>query len=181
MGSGLGQRVHQKVTMKGMESSRTKPWKREGIEYSLPEEDIMIGRVVSIEVTPAAEMGGERAGESRQERGDQEGGHLPYNVGQQSDGAELGATVARYEYAGNGVVAEAGADCETVCGRSGGKDQRSDEGSGESTHDSADREQGHTDIKGAELGDDLIVASDADPDAEKQGAQGIEGQIAFDQ
>lgn len=43
--------------MKGMESSRTKPWKREGIEYSLPEEVIMIGRVVSIEVTPAAEMG----------------------------------------------------------------------------------------------------------------------------
>lgn len=125
--------------------------------------------------------GGEGAGESREERGEQEGGHLPYDVGQQGDGAELGATVAGYEYAGEGVVAETGAYGEAVGGWAGGKDQRGDERSGESAHDGADREQGHTDIKGAELGDDLSVAADADSDAEKQGAQGIEGQVPLDQ
>lgn len=54
---GACQIVHQKVTTKGMENSRTKPWKRETTEYSLPEVAIMIGRVVSIEVTPPAEIG----------------------------------------------------------------------------------------------------------------------------
>ena len=43
--------------MNGMENSRTKPWKREITEYSLPEVAMMIGSVVSIDVTPAAAIG----------------------------------------------------------------------------------------------------------------------------
>lgn len=124
--------------------------------------------------------GSERAGKPREKRGEQEGGHLPYYVGQQRDGAKLGATVAGYEYAGEGVVAEPGADGETVGGRAGGEDQRRRGCTGESPDDRAYRKQGHPHIQGLELGDHLLVAADADPDTEEQGAQGIEGQITLD-
>ena len=50
-------RVHQKVTMNGIENSRTKPWKMETTEYCSPEADMIIGRVVSIDVTPPAAIG----------------------------------------------------------------------------------------------------------------------------
>ena len=43
--------------MNGIENSRTKPWKMETTEYCSPEADMMIGSVVSIEVTPPAAIG----------------------------------------------------------------------------------------------------------------------------
>ena len=49
--------VHQKVTMNGMENSSTKPWNSETTAYCLPDESMMTGNVVSIEVTPPAAIG----------------------------------------------------------------------------------------------------------------------------
>ena len=43
--------------MKGIENSSTKPWNSETTAYCLPDESMMIGNVVSIEVTPPAAIG----------------------------------------------------------------------------------------------------------------------------
>ena len=49
--------MHQNVTRNGIEKSRMKPWKIETAEYCSPDDAMIIGKVVSMEVTPPDEIG----------------------------------------------------------------------------------------------------------------------------
>ena len=49
--------MHQNITRNGIEKSRMKPWKIETAEYCSPEDSMIIGKVVSMDVTPPDEIG----------------------------------------------------------------------------------------------------------------------------
>ena len=162
-----------------MENSRTKPWKREITEYSLPEgchDDRKCG------VHRCNATGGyrsERTTYSDKKRSQQKRGHLPYDVGQQCNGTEFGATVTGYEYAGEGIVAESGANGQTVCGRPSGQNQCGRKRPGECAEHSSGWKQSHSHIKGLESGDNVPATSHTYPHEEKQGTQGVECKVPF--
>ncbi len=131
---------------------------------------MMIGSVVSIDVTPPAAIGASgppiltRSGASRS---------VAISLMMLDNNAtvpKFGATVTGYEYAGERIVAESGANGQTVCGRPSGQNQCGRKRPGECAEHSSGWKQSHSHIKGLESGDNVPVTSHTYPPDEKSRA-----------